>query len=488
MNEASTHRGCHRDTHAGTRGAITVAAVFMAAALVGALWYVIGIADAIVYRQQMQDAADIAAYTGAVYHARGMNLIALINVVMGAILAVLVALKLVQMLNFAALVLSCSVSSLCSVGVGCWAVPICSFTTEFRAEIAAAIDRYQHSVVGRLLPALAQTQQGIAAAMPAVALAKAASVPRAQSLPSVTAAGILTTSLVPSRSGQGYGLPVAPGSYSALCSRAGQDVAEVAFSPFPFAGWLRGVTGTMASSFSGYFCDGSLEVDVASERSAIEQQCELRQQAHEQESEAQFDLDACQQQVRRELGERFLEQTRDVGRSERSSSRPRPMEVSAAANNGGPLLQVWSVVLGDTGSLRSARRGVEVATHNRSALGGVDTSLLLGRVGFAQAEFYYDTDRRWSEVRQEALWNMRWRARLRRVRPPSLETAELLARAVARLSPDLREFVRNGAAACTWPLSPACRSLGQSSANVASTALPPSGAGARASQPSEVIH
>ena len=74
---------------ADQRGAIMVMAVFMAAFLVGCLWYLIGVGDALVYRERVQDAADAGAYSAAVYHARGMNLIALLNIVMAAMLAVL---------------------------------------------------------------------------------------------------------------------------------------------------------------------------------------------------------------------------------------------------------------------------------------------------------------------------------------------------------------------------------------------------------------
>src|SRR5262245_14650498 len=81
------------------RGAILVIAVFMAAFMVGCLWYIIGIGDAALYRQKMQDGADAAAYVSAVYHARGMNILAVMNLVMAAILAVIIALKVAQIIS-----------------------------------------------------------------------------------------------------------------------------------------------------------------------------------------------------------------------------------------------------------------------------------------------------------------------------------------------------------------------------------------------------
>src|SRR5687767_1082344 len=79
------------------RGAILVLGIFMCACMVGALWYLAGIGSAIVYRERMQEAADAIAFSGAVLHARGMNLIVLINLIMAAILAIRVALKVAQL-------------------------------------------------------------------------------------------------------------------------------------------------------------------------------------------------------------------------------------------------------------------------------------------------------------------------------------------------------------------------------------------------------
>src|SRR5262249_25403735 len=76
------------------RGAIMVLGIFMCSVIVGLLWYVAGIGDAIVYRDRMQEAADAVAFSGATLHARGMNLLVLLNLLMAVVLAVRVALKM----------------------------------------------------------------------------------------------------------------------------------------------------------------------------------------------------------------------------------------------------------------------------------------------------------------------------------------------------------------------------------------------------------
>jgi hypothetical protein len=80
-------------------------------------------------------------------------------------------------------------------------------------------------------------------------------------------------------------------------------------------------------------------------------------------------------------------------------------------------------------------------------------------VSFARAEYFYDTEHAWDEVREEALWNMRWRARLRRFRPPGAgarpETSALLALVPASLASPFAESrsarcVLFGAPGCAW--------------------------------------
>jgi hypothetical protein len=57
-----------------TRGAVMFMGVFFACFLIGSLWFLIGIGDAVVFREQAQEAADSATFASAVLHAKGMNL------------------------------------------------------------------------------------------------------------------------------------------------------------------------------------------------------------------------------------------------------------------------------------------------------------------------------------------------------------------------------------------------------------------------------
>lgn len=80
-------------------GAIMVMGVFMAALMVGFIYYVKGIGDAILFKERMQDAADSGAFASVATHARGMNLIALLNITMVSVLAVVTAFRLLAIMS-----------------------------------------------------------------------------------------------------------------------------------------------------------------------------------------------------------------------------------------------------------------------------------------------------------------------------------------------------------------------------------------------------
>ena len=81
---------------ARSEGAVMVMGVFMAVGLVGAVWYVIGLGDALIYRDHVQEAADSVAFSAAVVHARGMNFIAAVNLIMLVMTAIFLLIRVVE--------------------------------------------------------------------------------------------------------------------------------------------------------------------------------------------------------------------------------------------------------------------------------------------------------------------------------------------------------------------------------------------------------
>lgn len=163
----------------------------------------------------------------------------------------------------------------------------------------------------------------------------------------------------PTRAGFMYpiirSLPTEDDDSNLLCRKAGQEAAVIALPQlvrWPVRRFVSPATGWLAATFSGYFCGEG-----------------------------------------RDKAQRILED----------------------AELGDESFQLRAFMIGEPPFARS-EQGVAIAAwgqDERSAT--VDVLRELGRVSFAQAEFYYadgDADRR------EWLWHMEWRARLRRFRMP----------------------------------------------------------------------
>jgi hypothetical protein len=102
LDERSSRKSELRNLHEDKRGAIMLMGLCMACFLIGSLWFLIGIGDAIVFRDQMQEAADHAVFTSAVLHAKGMNFISALNLIMLALVFFHILLGLVNDILFLA--------------------------------------------------------------------------------------------------------------------------------------------------------------------------------------------------------------------------------------------------------------------------------------------------------------------------------------------------------------------------------------------------
>lgn len=74
--------GRRKDEKVDDKGAIMVLGIFMACAMAGMMWMMVGLGDAVIWRDRTQEAADAMAFTSASVHARAMNLIAFMNLIM----------------------------------------------------------------------------------------------------------------------------------------------------------------------------------------------------------------------------------------------------------------------------------------------------------------------------------------------------------------------------------------------------------------------
>lgn len=103
------------DVRKDQSGAIMITGLFMSCFLIGCLWFVIGIGDTVVFRDKMQEAADVGAFSSAALQAKGMNFIALCNLVLLAAVTIHIILGIVT--DIAMLI--CIATAIETLGAGC---------------------------------------------------------------------------------------------------------------------------------------------------------------------------------------------------------------------------------------------------------------------------------------------------------------------------------------------------------------------------------
>jgi len=241
-----------RQALADERGAIMVLGIFMCATVVGAMWYVAGIGDALIFRERIQETVDAGAFSGAALHARGMNLIVLINLVMACILGIRVALKTAQLtlIILAAIFAALSfffpalagLASLCADGAG---------------ELQSIISELKNPI-DQALKALSKAEVGIARAVPAAACVGGTMVANRFGPPvsSSVFVGISVDTVT-------KGLPLQEGTADRLCYEAGRSVGAL-------TGYLLGkigIDGLKGGKGADYF--GSIMGKIAQKGGAF---------------------------------------------------------------------------------------------------------------------------------------------------------------------------------------------------------------------------
>jgi hypothetical protein len=231
------------------RGAVLLVGVFFATFLVGAAYYVVGVGEAVIHRQRMQDAADAGAFAAAVLHARGMNIIALINTMMAALLSVLVLLKLMEALLTIA-ILALSIAAFFTAGSTSGLIaPL----TRVR-NVVTQLESKVKPVVNKGLNALHWASKSIRVAMPAAVEFRVVDT-IVHEYGDVAYFGFaLPMSLT---------LPVEPDKFSVVCGEAGKIVGDLAtlpvkgIAPTVVLETVENAAKSMTSSLQAYFCGGT---------------------------------------------------------------------------------------------------------------------------------------------------------------------------------------------------------------------------------------
>jgi hypothetical protein len=232
------------------RGAIAVMTVFMAIFAVAVLYGFVGTYSALAFREGMQDAADAAALSSAVIHARSMNFIVLVNIIMAALMALLIAVKLMEGLCILGMILAAALA---------WPT--------FGASLA-------------LLPPLASAQQSIHEAYEPLKKSVDSALDILHLVENIvkTAAPIAATAIVTEelvtggmqpadagfvQSGAAPGgnpvaspLPLETDTFSTLCDKGGEELATVIALPIQKldpSGWVEGALKAAANAMTGAF-------------------------------------------------------------------------------------------------------------------------------------------------------------------------------------------------------------------------------------------
>ncbi|GAC1351635.1 MAG: hypothetical protein NVSMB1_06530 [Polyangiales bacterium] len=478
------------------RGAIVVLGVFMAVFLVGIVWYVAGIGDAIIYRERLQEAADATAFSSAVVMARGMNIIVLINLLMAAVLAIRVALKTAQLALgigaavFAAIALIPGAEAAALVAEGC---------VDAAETVQSTLDSI-NPTIDNTLTGLSNAAEAVKTAVP-IAAAGAGIYIASKYAPTTTAVAVPVYPLIKP---DDLELPVEKGSTTVLCDKAKKAVTEVV--KYAFSKMLGGVIGGAAGTLVGLLegiplpdfycalggggeapnmgkeneksaegkCKGKVNKLSTAEEDARRKKDELRKELRidaerdpdlylspgdcvsdpdmpsciaqsrgsdrwstavaEQENAARevgrFDYDQCTKDALKDCRDKQTKiqknRQKDDGAA-KSGNGKEPHKVKSGWFNGTDDAQ-WIWVLNGTAPSVASSRLVQMAGYDK-----VKTSESEGpHLAAAQSEFFYDCDKDWKQCdeAEEAMWNFRWRPRLRLLNLDLIDKSKVAGRAV----------------------------------------------------------
>lgn len=346
-----------------TGGAMMLMSLFMALLLVGAVYYILGVGDAVIYRRIMQDGADAGAHAASVMGAKGMNLHALLNVVMAVTTGILLVIRSVEVLL--EIIIGVVSGLLGTVVLSAKAAALLALLTPVESTIERVGDAVENFV--RVAhDALEVAHQAVQHGYPLLAEARAVDAMAFQAAfdPPV-AGGFVIPLLGPRLPEGGRGLPVEEDEIGTLCDRVAQGLSRrlnnVSSKVPP---WLLSFLGGV-----------------------VEQALRLGK--------------------RRTCADDVVESPRKVLQSRRDGTPlwlgHEEFQYRAYAIGRDPHESHWQH--GERG-IRIAQGG---AGEGRNASHRAHT---VGRLSFAQAEYYFDGD----EHKAEWLWKQRWRSRLRRFR------------------------------------------------------------------------
>jgi hypothetical protein len=414
-----------------------------------------GLGEAMVYRQQLRMAVDAAAFDSAVVHALGMNIISMMNIAMAAVLSILVALMVVFI---GALLLTLITIALLFVPVvDVAAAAVLPELLDFDAGMFDLIQTVQPWVFNTLT--VLNVSEGTVAIIMPFAGAIASTQPANDYKGAVTSTWSFSPSMIPMRVPyffnkwdtvvkdkiswkvpiikqkpapfklpllQRYGLPVQDDIYGMLCMHAGNELVQEAdfmihaatFNLLPrlpgekvIVNKIGQVFGQVVGTVPWMFCSGVDPFVILTNLLNAGEANTLNMAL------GKFGIFRT-----------IKESTEIFKKFQKEHFSMFPMKPFDEAKNGNGFMQVWGSASGSATLGTGAVTGVAVS-------GWKPTEVTPNENGdshdFAEAEFYFDcggpgtqddqtvlgtsdSSGDWQDCKYNAMWNMRWKARLRR--------------------------------------------------------------------------
>jgi hypothetical protein len=304
---------------------------------------------------------------------------------------------------------------------------------------------------------LSKTQVAVAHATPYVGLYKGKKVAEKYT-PTVTSGFSVSPSMIPwpFPDGKKYGLPVQEMDWGKFCKKSGELGGQMMFfwAPGSVGKLIGKFAGKITGSFPSYFCGGgaaeqkafadvleTLKNDMADlPKKACEglAKCattpcykddgtldtakndDAKKYANPDDPD-DFNSSKCKDDKKKQLDEELKKNVKDEGQNGLDPGKgwtaKTPKDVWSGAKHGDVWFSVYGVTIGDEDWPRQYDKGVAIAAKT----GLPPPPLDWGNYRLAQSEFYCHKqkgkkkEQEWGKLKEECMWNMWWRARLRRV-------------------------------------------------------------------------
>lgn len=402
--------------------------LFMSCFLIGALWFVIGIGDTVVFRDKMQEATDHGAFASAALHAKGMNFIALCNLVLLAAVTIHIILGIIHDIALAICIVSLGFSC------GFWLKMRKVYTGYFNGlkpaakaiHIAEVVASYGYPVMGLIEGIQTGASYGGGRGTSQVVV-----VP-------------MSTSLLPGRltrikgitAADKEGLPVSSRPMSYLCRK----IVNVGFtaifnkalgvSPSSPGGVVLGMAKTFIGTLLEFRYCNSLGNDAAKKGQTDYTKLVEKGNGRIDEENAKIAIENANKQPGDPIQDQ-IEKAKVTSNASGGGIDPGfdpfwgekgPMVVFPLAANGNEWFQTYAFNIMPR-MTDSAESRVGISRGTKQGMQKYEKSEGPGAY-FAQSEFYFDCDKAWGDVNcnyeDNSAFQIKWRARLRRVSPPNI--------------------------------------------------------------------